>query len=509
MDNAGTQTRFIGVDAIFQYAGSGVQFFSGLVFYLIAVRMFSTSSVGAIALFVAIVGLFNIIFSFGLSTASQHFTSYNLGRGDYASVKKTIHRILAYGFFLSIAGLVTIEILAGAISTVFLHSTSYTEPVRILGVVLFGNIMFAILNGTILGIQLFRLSAIISIVIWMVYYFGALIFAVYLRSIETVVFGWLIGIFLGVFVELVVVLSSIKRYLDDGVPPQKSYLFKYSLPILFSGIVSFGAAYADRFVVSSLLSLSDLGVYNFALLIASSLNFLIFPFNNVLMPKFSEFFGRGDRNLIASMGKISITLMSYFYVPSALGIAALSPAILELLGGSEYVPAAFPLKIIMILTALFITQNIFTQSVASIRRTRILLYSSVVALAGNLVFSIILIPSLGLTGAAIGYSSVYAITFSLLYYFARKESIASFDLFAVSKVWVSAISMYIIVALLSEFLGLKIIYLPLYVFIGAMVYVSLTKMMSVFKAEDKNLILSMFPSRLIFIRKILILLVLQ
>lgn len=59
MDGARTQTRFIGIDAIFQYAGSVAQIFSGLVFYLIAVRLFSLSSIGAIALFLAIVGLLN------------------------------------------------------------------------------------------------------------------------------------------------------------------------------------------------------------------------------------------------------------------------------------------------------------------------------------------------------------------------------------------------------------------------------------------------------------------
>ena len=178
MDVSGPQTRFIGVDALFQYAGSSVQLFSGFVFYTIAVRLFDTTDMGAIAIFLAIVGLFNIIFSFGLSTASQHFTSYNLGKGDYPSVKKTIYRIIKYGFTLSLLGLITLEILAEGISIVFLHSAKFTVLVRILGVVLFGNILFGILNGTILGIQQFRISAIISIFIWITYYLVRLNFPV-------------------------------------------------------------------------------------------------------------------------------------------------------------------------------------------------------------------------------------------------------------------------------------------------------------------------------------------
>ena len=218
------------------------------------------------------------------------------------------------------------------------------------------------MNGTILGIQQFRLSAIISIVIWLTYYFGALGFAVFLRSVDTIVFGWLIGISLGVVTELIVVLSSVKKYLGGGKPPSSTYIVRYSFPILLTGIISYGAAYADRFIVSGLLNLSALGVYNFSLLIASAIGFMSIPFNNILMPKFSEMFGKNEKEMIALIVGVSSTLLSYFYVPSALGIAALAPMILNLLGGGAYVMGADPLRIVMFFTAIFITQNIITVS---------------------------------------------------------------------------------------------------------------------------------------------------
>ena len=287
MDGTASQTRSIGVDALFQYAGSGIQLFSGIIFYIIAVRLFNTSSVGAIALFVAIIGLFNIIFSFGLATAAQHFTSYNLGKGDYASVRRTIYRLITIGIFLSVLGLISLQALSKEISTVFFHSSQFTELVRVLSIVLFGNIMFGILNGTILGIQKFRMSAIINMFIWVTYYIGALVFAIFLRSLETIVFGWLIGIFLGVAIELVIIISTVGKYLGEGHPPASSFILRYSLPVLMSGLISYGAAYADRFIVSGLLNLSALGIYNFSLLISSSITFLAIPFNNILLPKFS------------------------------------------------------------------------------------------------------------------------------------------------------------------------------------------------------------------------------
>ena len=291
----GTERRSgsIGLDAIFQYTGTGVQFFSGMIFYLIIVRMFSTTAVGAIALFLAIIGLFQIVFSFGLGTASQHFTSYSIGKADYAYAAKVFYKIITYGFVVSAVGFLALLILSPVISIIFLHSSSYTGLVKLLSIVLFGNILFSILNGTILGLQNFRLSALINIVIWIFYYFGSIFLAHFVHNLDSLIAGWSIGIFLGVIIELVLILKILSKFKGHSEPISSQLLMRYSLPVVLSGLIGYGAAYADRFVVAGLLNLSSLGVYNYALLISSSIGFLAVPFNNILMPKFSELFGRG------------------------------------------------------------------------------------------------------------------------------------------------------------------------------------------------------------------------
>ena len=288
MDGLSSRNRSTGIDALFQYTGSGAQIFSGSIFYIIITHLFSTSGVGAIALFVAIVGLFSVFFQFGLSAASQHFTSYKIGEGDYAAARLTIYKILGYALTLSLVAFASLIITAPEISLIFLHSSSFTFLVSLLGMVLFGNIMFSILNGILLGMQNFRISALINVVIWMSYYFGAIILAIYFRSIHTIIFGWALGILIGVAVELLIVLISINRFMGPGKAIPSTFIFAYSIPILLSGIISYGASSSDRLIVSGMLNLSSLGVYNFSLLIAGSLAFVAVPFNNILMPKFSE-----------------------------------------------------------------------------------------------------------------------------------------------------------------------------------------------------------------------------
>lgn len=509
MDGVVSHSRSTGIDALFQYTGSGVQIFSGSIFYIIIAHLFSTTGVGAIALFVAIINLFNVIFQFGLGTASQHFISYNLGIGDYASARHTIYKILGYGFSLAIAGLAFLLLTASLIAVIFLHSASFTFLVRLLGIVLFGNIMFGVLNGTLLGTQNFRISALINIVIWVSYYFGSVLLAVYLRSLNTIILGWAVGIFIGVALELFVVLASVRKFNGQSAGISGSYIFSYSIPILLSGLISYGASSADRFVVSGILNPSSLGVYNFSLLIASSIGFISVPFNNILMPKFSEFYARGLRSTISSMVKVSSTLLSSIYVPAALGVAALAPIILNLLGGANYVGGAVALQIIMFFTALFVTQNILSQAIASVRLTRTFVYSSAISLISNIALSLILIPPFGLPGAALGFSSVYVSVFAILWHFAKKNGLASLDMRGLAKIWIASGIMYLVVILAEMSFGKLVFELPIYIVLGGLVYLFSARALKVFQNEDKTLVLSLFPENYRRVKRILSLLLLH
>lgn len=503
MESLGTSVRSTGLDALFQYTGTGVQLFSGMIFYVIVSRLFSTSGVGVVALFVAIIGLFNVVFSFGLGTAAQHFTSYNLGKGDYPSVRKTIYKIIGYGFALSILGFLALFAMSPLISSIFLHSDNYVGLVRALSIVLLGNILFGILNGAMLGIQNFRLSAILNVVIWALYYFGSLAMAVFLRSIDTIVIGWIIGVYLGVFLYLFIILRSVSQFKGFGKAPAGGFLFRYSFPILFSGMISYGAAYADRFVVSGLMTLSSLGVYTYALLIGTAIGAIATPFTNILLPKMSEFYGRGKKEEVATYVKVSSTLLSSLYVPAALGISALAPLILLLLGGIKYLGATEALRIITISSAVFIENSILVQAVAATRKTRIFIYSSAASLFSNIVISIVLIPRLGLSGAAIGFSSVYATSFVVVFLVARSEGLASFDITGITKVWLSAGVMYLAVSVVLYMTGQRLLLIPLYIALGVAVYIILARSLHVFERENKNLIISLFPENMKKIRRVI------
>ena len=499
---AGTSTS-LGIDAILQYAGSGVQIFSGMIFYIFIVRLFSTSEVGAVALFIAIIGLFNVIFSFGLGTAAQHFTSYAIGNGEGYSVTKIFHKIIVYGLFASLLGFLILFLMAPYISIFFLHEQKYTELVRLLSLVLIGYILFSILNGSILGLQNFRLSAFINIVIWITYYFGAIGLVYIFHSLSFLIFGWIVGIYFGVVVEIVFISGRLSGNYKPGNSVSNKVMLKYSFPVLLSGLMGFGASYADRFIVAGLLNLSLLGIYNFALLAASAIAFIAVPFNNILLPKLSETYGKGKVEDISNQVRISSTLLSAIVIPASLGLAAMSPSILKLIGGNPYVAGSMPLMIIMFLTSLFATQSILTQAIASVRKTELFIWSSSIAFFVNVFLSYLLIPFYGLVGAAVGYSSVNVVSFFVLLIFAVREKIVSFDLKALSKIWFASIVLFFTIYIALKFTYYSTIFIPAYIILGSIEYIFISRIIHLFQKENLDLILSIFPPNYKIMRKLI------
>ena len=512
---AGSST---GIDAIYQFTSAGVQVFSGAAFYLVIVRLFTTSTVGAIALFLAVLGLFGIIFSFGLATTIQHFTSYHLGNGDYRALRITLRRLLLYAAALAIAGALTTVLASGPISMVFLHTEAYSGLVRLLGLVLVGNIIYGILNGALLGLHRFRLAAMISVVTWVLYYFGAIGLTLVVRSVSEVVYGWVLGTYLGTALgvtALVMIVRGMKPTGAGGAPgqddvkgkgPGTDTLIIYTLPVFLSGIIGYGATYVDRFVVAGLMTLSSLGIYNFALLVVGGIGFIASPFTNILLPKFSALFGAGLRGPIRDQVRMSTLLLSAIYVPIALAIAALAPTILELLGGRSYLGGSVPLSVIMFLSAAAVSGNILLQAIASIRRTQVFVYSSAAALASNVLLSILLIPRLGLLGASIGFSSANVASFLVLLVFSSRERLVSFDASGMEKVWASSVATFLLLMALELWVGSGVFMLLPYIVLGGALYLLLLKALGTFRGESKESIISLFPPSYGWLRRIISLL---
>ncbi|MGC8497808.1 MAG: flippase [Thermoplasmata archaeon] len=486
----------IGGSIILQYLNSITLVLAGFIFYIYVMHFFSSELVGTVTLLLAIVSLLNIFFSLGLGTGMQHYLSYFLGKNDYGIIKNIIYKFIIISVLLASAGLLFIYMASPAFAFLFFHTFKYILLIELISIDLFFTLLSGFFGSMIIGLQKFKSQAKWNIIGLIISYSLPVIFLYIFKNVSLIVIGWAAGNAFSAFVFLTILLRIISR----GERREKSFpssqIIKYSIPVFFSSLIGYGATYVDRFIVSYLLNLSLLGIYNFALLISSAISFIIGPFSTILLPKLSEMYGRGDRDSMKYSISKGIEIMSTIYVPIALLVASLSPYILLFLSNGEYLPASYPIMIVLTTGSLFVSGNILAVAIQSVRKTRIFIITSSIALLSNFTILFLLIPRMQMIGAAIGYSSVTITSFFVLLNYAKKYDVLKYEGIKILKIYSSAAIMFLLIFALQSSFTYSVAKLFIFIILGFTVYIILIKIMRTFNSEDMDFLMQLIPVKL-------------
>ena len=489
----------------FQYISVISMFLSSSIFYFFLAHLLPVSTVGSISLLYAIISIATTVFVFGLGYGIQHYFSYHLTRNNSATLLKLIEKTVIFGFLLSITAFIVLYYLSNFIAVTFFHNIYYELYIKIIAVAISGTVIVNIFSSMLLGLNQYRKYSIIYIFVYIfTYFFPLSLLVIYGKPIYLVEGIAIINIASALIFGLFILRYY--RMFDSGsgteTEPYKHIIY-YSIPLFFSTVIGTSATYIDRIVVSYFVNLSYLGIYNFALIISGAAPLLVSPVSNLLLPKLSSFFSMDNKTAFRSSIRILLNMVSLIYIPSALGIAALSRQILDVFAGILYVQAYIPLMLIMFVTSLFIGGTILTSGISSIRQTRIYIISSSLSLLSNLILSIILIPRFSIIGAAISYSSMTAVNFAVIYYYARKFGIANYDGLRIFKIWVASLIMFGMVFLLQGHMPYGILSILVCVLFGLIIYVVEIKAFRLINTEEMGYALSVLPDRFSVIKHII------
>ena len=485
----------IGSALSYQYLSSIVFVASGGFFYILIAKFLPTSSVGVIALILAITSLLNIVFSFGFPVSAQHFISFNLGKGDSVEMHSLARRLFLIGIVLSIASVAFTLIMAKPFAILFFHNETYSIFVDIASLYVAAQIIFGILHGSALGLQLFKTDALIYLSSASISYFLGLLFLFIFHSIHDLLIGISLSYLYGSLLYVIVIFFRKPSVTKRSKKTTLNLIFSYSWPLILSGLVGYGSGYVDRFVVAYFFDISTLGIYSFVLTVSSSFSFFAGPIVNILVPKLSEFFSINDRESLIKGINLSSALLTLFYSPLALGVASLAPLILSLLANSAYERGYPALIILFFFSSIFILTNVMGSVIYAVRRTRVYVLSTSLTLASNVILSFLLIPRSGMVGAAIANSSVMVVSFVVLYYYSVIKVTGSYNWAMVLKIWFSSLIMFVSVTVERTVVGYHIIALPLYVLTGAAVYLSALNLTHPLRKLNRDEFLSYLPAR--------------
>lgn len=121
---------------------------------------------------------------------------------------------------------------------------------------------------------------------------------------------------------------------------------------------------------------------------------------SALLPRFSEQSGQGAHDHMMRLYRTMTALIAMLMMPLCLGLAAVTSVLVPLIFGADFIDAAPVASILLIALAFSSLGGTTLQVILSLGKTRILLLSNAVGLAGVILLGFALIPRYGLMGAA-------------------------------------------------------------------------------------------------------------
>lgn len=159
---------------------------------------------------------------------------------------------------------------------------------------------------------------------------------------------------------------------------------------------------ADITMLGWMVGDSAVGVYSVSVKIYSIMKLLLAAIYAVALPRLSFYFSDNDHESFKKLFSEIVSTLLLLLLPIAAGIYFLSPQIMRIIGGEEFVPGAMLLSILALALIFAILGGILTQCLnISIRKEKVCAYATILSAVANVLLNIPFIILLQAKGAAI------------------------------------------------------------------------------------------------------------
>ena len=214
---------------------------------------------------------------------------------------------------------------------------------------------------------------------------------------------WIVAtLIFGSLVNFLLIFWFVQRYIRVRLSFNFDFWKKsliQSFPLAVSNILVMIYFSTDSLFLSVFNPVADVGIYRLPYKILESLIFFPSMFVGLVMPLLSQtaFF---DWPRFKNIFQRSFDALIIFAVPLILGTFALSPAIINILGGGNYPESVPVLNILIIAVGIIFCSTLFSFSLIALKKQKNLMMISGIGAVFNVAANLILIPRYSYFAAA-------------------------------------------------------------------------------------------------------------
>lgn len=392
----------------------GVGIVLGFVFHLLVARILGPSGVGVFYLALTLAMVATIPGRLGLDTALVKYTAKFRETEEWGRLLGTSRR--ARAFALVASGLAASVLVLGAplLANDVFKEPRLVLPIRILGVAVVPLSLMRLQAGVLRGLEKIKASLTVE--------HGK--YGFYLAAIPVVAVGAIVlgpdGAAAGYLAAAVVIVGAglllIHHYKPESALPSEPLgsreLLSTSVPLMVIASMMFILNWTDTLMVGFFLTSSAVGIYQVAWRVATVLTMVLFAFNMINAPRFSALYERGDKEGLQELVGETATLIAILTSIMFAGLIFYRGFVLGLFGEGFQGGAS-----VLIVLAVAQLLNASVGSVAYLLMMTGLetVYQKIAASAAalNIILNLLLVPRLGIEGAAIA-SGVSLVVMNLL-----------------------------------------------------------------------------------------------
>ncbi|ELZ51162.1 polysaccharide export protein [Halorubrum distributum JCM 9100] len=193
-------------------------------------------------------------------------------------------------------------------------------------------------------------------------------------------------------------------------PQNFDQYLSYSIPMIPKGFGGKMVSHADKFLIIYFLGATSAGTYAVAYGVSGILTSLSGVFNSTLFPNVSSAWAKNDLDQISVLYERLLRWFTVLLIPAATGITFLASEVLRVISTAEVVNSGTILVPLLLIGFSFQAAEIPLGHVLSAaEETKLLSYITLITAAINVIANLVLIPTVGLPGAAIATTIAFLI----------------------------------------------------------------------------------------------------
>ncbi|MGI0091164.1 MAG: oligosaccharide flippase family protein [Nitrososphaerales archaeon] len=463
----------------------------GFVFLATLLRLLPAAEYGIYSAVLLVAGIAINFACFGLNLSAARYIALLREQDEQASWIAARKILYVSILFTSAVTAVYLGI-SPFLSIYFTKSPSWTFIFLLGGAYLFLGSISNISSGIIQGLKKYKqLAKILTVSRVVMVGFSIAVLEFVDRSVTFAIVAWLIYFVITITWMLIIINRNILRARGSF---GYSNLLRYTFPLGIASIIATFSSNADQVIVGGYLTPVSLGVYNAAITISGALGLVFLtPLTTAFLPEASS--SSSEQGNISNGLRIALRFVTLGVLPASLFVCGISLQLLSLFsGGGSYLAGVDPLELISSFYVFLAIQTVILVLLQAVGKTFHVMLVGVVAASTDICVALLLVPNLGIAGAALSKVSVALMGMFVALYLARRylKGLDSPQFYF--KGALCAAIPFATILILSNFVSARVVTLAPYSILYAVLFLLCVKTSKLLSKEDRAFLALILPS---------------